>query len=160
MTKLITASPTFLVHLYSAIIHLSAVSRFQTKALCEAGKGWGCRVERWSDRKQWKIRAMMRRPHSLPISNLSLFRPFQSCGFYVMCSSDNGGNGGEVRVKRLGACGLKDKRSSTPWSFQIFHFSDAFNLVVSLCFHLGNQHYWMESSGDKERSKLWWWELW
>ena len=97
-----------------------------------AAKGWGWGVERWSDRKQWKIRAMMRRPHSLPISNLSLFRPFQSCGFFIMCNSDNGGNGGEVRVKRLGACGLKDKRSSTPRSFQICHFSDPFNLVVCL----------------------------
>ena len=94
----------------------------------------GLGVERWSDRKQWKIRAMMRRPHSLPISNLSFyFRPFQSCGFYIMCNSDNSGNGAEVRVKRLCACRLKDKRSSTRWSFQICHIADAFNLVVSLC---------------------------
>ena len=107
------SSPTFSVHLYCAIIHLSAVSRFQTKALC-GGERMGLGVERWSDRKQWKIRAMMRRPHSFPISNLSLFRPFQSCGFYIMCNSDNGGNGGEVRVKRLGACVLKDNRSSMP----------------------------------------------
>ena len=108
------SSPTFFVHLYSAIIHLLAVSRFQTKALCGGERMGLLGVERWSDRKQWKIRAMMRRPLSLPISNLSLFRPFQSCGFYIMCNSDNGGNGGEVRVKRLGACGHKDKRSSTP----------------------------------------------